>query len=362
MKNPFTPSFGSEPLVLAGRRDIIEGMRRGYENGTGDPRLNSIVVGARGTGKTALLNIIPGIAQERGWACVSVTALSGMLEDIYQRAVAQALDILDDGKGARLTGLTIGSAVGATWELPDEPEGNWRTRMYRVLDTLESQGTGLLITVDEVTSDLDEMIQFAAVYQHFVREGRSVALLMAGLPNNVSSLLSNKSASFLRRAKQYRLGRISDADMAFAIRQTVEGGGRSIEREALDLAVKASSGFPYMMQLVGFHTWESSEDGGAIDADAVARGIEVAGYDMRDGVYRSTLRDLSAKDIDFLQAMLEDEGESRMADVARRMGVSSSYASQYRLRLIDQGVIGERGRGRVWFDIPGFDSYLREEL
>lgn len=234
--------------------------------------------------------------------------------------------------------------------------------MYRVLDTLESQGTGLLITVDEVTSDLDEMIQFAAVYQHFVREGRSVALLMAGLPNNVSSLLSNKSASFLRRAKQYRLGRISDADMAFAIRKTVEGGGRSIEREALDLAVKASSGFPYMMQLVGFHTWESSEDGGAIDADAVARGIEVAGYDMRDGVYRSTLRDLSAKDIDFLQAMLEDEGGSRMADVARRMGVSSSYASQYRLRLIDQGVIGERGRGRVWFDIPGFDSYLREEL
>lgn len=97
-------------------------MRCGYENGTGDPRLNSIVVGARGTGKTALLNIIPGIAQEHGWACVSVTALSGMLEDIYQRAVAQASDILDDGKGARLTGLTIGSAVGATWELPDEPE------------------------------------------------------------------------------------------------------------------------------------------------------------------------------------------------------------------------------------------------
>lgn len=362
MKNPFTPSFGSEPLVLAGRRDIIEGMRRGYENGTGDPRLNSIVVGARGTGKTALLNIIPGIAQERGWVCVSVTALPGMLEDIYQRAVAQAADLLDDGKDARLTGLTIGNTVGATWELPDEPEGNWRTKMYRVLDALESRGTGLLITIDEVTSDLDEMIQFAAIYQHFVREGRSVALLMAGLPNNVSGLLSNKSASFLRRAKQYRLGRISDADMAFAIRQTMEGGGRSIERDALDLAVRASSGFPYMMQLVGFHTWESCTGTGDIDADAVTRGIEVASFDMRDGVYRSTLRDLSSRDIDFLQAMLQDEGVSRMADIAQRMGVSSSYASQYRLRLIDQGVIGERGRGHVWFDIPGFDRYLREEL
>lgn len=234
--------------------------------------------------------------------------------------------------------------------------------MYRVLDALESQGMGLLVTIDEVTADLDEMVQFAAIYQHFVREGRSVALLMAGLPNNVSRLLSNKSASFLRRAKQYRLGRISDADMAFAIQQTVESGGRSIERDALELAVKASGGFPYMMQLVGFHTWESGEEGSAIDPAAVARGIEVAGYDMRDGVYRSTLRDLSSKDVEFLQAMLEDEGESRMANVAQRMGVSASYASQYRLRLIDQGVIGVRGRGRVWFDIPGFDEYLREEL
>lgn len=60
--------------------------------------------------------------------------------------------------------------------------------------------------------------------------------------------------------------------------------------------------------------------------------------------------------------MLADGGESKIADVAERMGVKSNYASQYRARLIEQGIIGERGRGRVGFDLPYFKEYLEETL
>ena len=60
----------------------------------------------------------------------------------------------------------------------------------------------MLFTVDEVDPTLDEMVQLAAFYQHFVREGRKVALLMAGLPHNISSLLNNKTVSFLRRSNR----------------------------------------------------------------------------------------------------------------------------------------------------------------
>ncbi len=44
------------------------------------------------------------------------------------------------------------------------------------------------------------------------------------------------------------------------------------------------------------------------------------------------------------------------------MNVSSGYASQYKRRLPDQGVIGERGRGIVAFDIPTFRDYLKEKV
>lgn len=50
-----------------------------------------------------------------------------------------------------------------------------------------------MITVDEIDASLDEMTKLVTVYQHFVREDRKVALLMAGLPYRVSSLLSGKS-------------------------------------------------------------------------------------------------------------------------------------------------------------------------
>ena len=81
---------------------------------------------------------------------------------------------------------------------------------------------------------------------------------------------------------------------------------------------------------------------------------------MKARVLESTYRSLSDGDVRFLEAMLEDVGESRVADVASRMGVSNSYAGQYKNRLLAHGVIGERRRGTVAFELPVFREYLEE--
>ena len=54
-------------------------------------------------------------------------------------------------------------------------------------------------------------------------------------------------------------------------------------------------------------------------------------------------------------------GPSRVSEIAKRMGVASNYASQYKRRLLEDGVIGERGRGLVGFDIPAFREFLSEK-
>lgn len=59
--------------------------------------------------------------------------------------------------------------------------------------------------------------------------------------------------------------------------------------------------------------------------------------------------------------MLPDSGPSRVSEIAKRMGVASNYASQYKRRLLEDGVIGERGRGLVGFDIPAFREFLNEK-
>lgn len=360
--NPFTPTFGKVPAVLAGRDLLMHEIDEALRNGNGDPSLCSLFSGPRGVGKTVLLTYLADRAAEQGWVTANVTARPGMLEDIIERATEAADGVARAGLGVRLTSVNVPVLFGATWEYRDPGSGNWRTRMNHLLERLEEHQKGLLITIDEIDPSLEELIDFAAVYQHFVRENRRVALFMAGLPANVSALLSDKSASFLRRAAQHVLGRIDDADVSVAFRETVEDAGKSIDDDALSVAVDAADGFAYMMQLVGFRTWAVSGERTCIKKEDAVKGASRAREDFISGVVRKTCQELSEGDMAFLEAMLPDgEGPSSMADIASRMGKSTNYARVYRTRLVEQGVVTPVGRGLVQFDMPLLREFLMEE-
>ena len=148
--------------------------------------------------------------------------------------------------------------------------------MNKILDTLEDQDIGLLITIDEVTPRIDEMIQIAAVYQHLLHEKRKVAMIRAGLPSEVSSLLSDKSVSFLRRATQYDLTQIEDYEIEDAFLYTITDSGKTIDKSALKRAVEAIEGFPYMMQLIGYRAWQDSGSSSHIMLSNIENGIDKA--------------------------------------------------------------------------------------
>ena len=360
--NPFTPTFGIVPPIMAGREELVEELSCAFANGLGDPNLCTILAGARGTGKTAFLSFIADEASSQGWIAAKTTAAEGMLEDILQQATWNAQSFLDNMGGRKLKGLTVGQLVGSEWENERPVAGNWRTQMNRLLEQLDEYDIGLLITVDEVKVSVDEMKQLARIYQHFVTEGRKVALLMAGLPHNVSQLLRDDDISFLRRSRKHHLGRIPDFEIREALRLTLQEGEKSMGPESLDEAVAAIDGFPYMMQLVGYCAWSEGGAEEELAPDAVRRGIARARKEMIDGVLEYTYLELSQGDKRFLGAMLQDEGESSLAVIAERMGVRSNYASQYKKRLLEQGIIGERVRGYLRFDMPVFREYLAERL
>lgn len=360
VKNPFTPSFGQIPPFMAGREHLINDIVQAFDDGPGNPNLSTIFVGARGTGKTSLLSYLSQEAAAHGWVSANTSAMPGMLDDILQRARESASEFIEEQGKVRVAGISVGQLFGVDFEYPDSPQGNWRTKMNALFKELEAYDIGLLITIDEVRIDLDEMIQFASVYQHFVREGKKVALLMAGLPYKISALLRNDSVSFLRRAQIHQLGRIDDYEIKHALEQTINQAGRKIAAKALDSAVHAIDGFPFMMQLVGFRTWAVHPENTVISADDVSAGIKLANAEMRARILETTYRELSKGDLKFLRAMLPDEDESTVATIAKRMGVKSNYAGQYKRRLLEQGVIGERGTSAVGFDIPGFRELLEE--
>ncbi|NHM14860.1 ATP-binding protein [Eggerthellaceae bacterium zg-886] len=332
------------------------------ESPWGHPSQTTIVVGARGTGKTALLRSMVAEAERRGWVAASVSCFPGMQEDILQQARRRGANLLEPKGKARVTGVNVGQLLGVQWSVADAGEANWRSRVSDVLDELALHEAGLLILVDEVDPDLDEMIQLAGVYQQLVGEERKIALFMAGLPHRVSRLLTNKSVSFLRRASQRSLSSIAPEDVGSAFRETVAVVGKTVSDKALADAVRAIDGFPYMMQLVGYRACQLATDEETIGECAVLEGAKLAEEDMRMCVLQATLDELSPNDLEFLAAMLQDDDSSRPEDIEKRLDRSSAHVAVYRKRLLEQGVILDLGRKRFRLALPGLREYLPEYL
>lgn len=116
IKNPFTPSFGKTPAVLAGRDTLIRDMDEALESGGNDPNSCSLFSGPRGVGKTVLLSYLAARAPELGWISANVTARPGMLEDIIERAAEAANEYVEKPDGMRLTSIGIPALFSATWE------------------------------------------------------------------------------------------------------------------------------------------------------------------------------------------------------------------------------------------------------
>lgn len=359
-KNPFTPTFGIVPTYMAGRDSLLNTMNVAFEDGVGNPNLCTLLIGPRGSGKTALLSCIGDEAREQGWIVVDSVAEEGMLEDILQHFMEEATHLRDPGPSKRLSGMSIGDIVGFEWETKAEDPTNWRMRMEALLREVTQRKSGLIITVDEVRVDVDEMIRLASTYQLFVRQGLNVSIVMAGLPSNVTELVGDRRVSFLRRARQHQLGLLEKTDVARAFRKTLEYAGASIEDAALSIAVDASQGFPYMIQLVGYYMWLESDGSLSITKEDAVLGTHDAALDFRTGILEHTWSEMSKGDRAFALAMLPDVGGSTLTGVAKRMGKGSNYASTYKRRLMRQGVIGERPGGTFDFDIPLMRTFLNE--
>ena len=58
-ENPYSPTFGVSPPVLAGREAVLTSFHRALEEGVGSPGRATLYLGGRGSGKTVILNRLP---------------------------------------------------------------------------------------------------------------------------------------------------------------------------------------------------------------------------------------------------------------------------------------------------------------
>lgn len=355
--NPFKPTFGSMPFALAGRNELIDDVIEGLANQPGDPNRSTIFIGPRGSGKTCLLKTIADEASEQGWICVNVKAQEGMLEKILLLARQSARHLIDERHESRITSVQVGP-VAFGRELGRE-ELPWWLKMQNLVIGLNAKGVGLLVTIDEVDPACDELISFISTYQDLIIEDCDVAMLLAGLPSKVSALLLDEHVSFVRRAFQRRLDPIQSIDVEEALLDTIESNGKQIEPDALTYAAKATQGFAYAIQLVGFFLWRAGRARDVITMEDAQWAVGRAHEEIFHAIVEPTLSELSAREMDFLKAMALSDGPVATSEVANRMGVSVTNASNLRRRLADRGIVASPRFGEVDFIMPVMREYLR---
>ena len=350
-QNPFSPTFGASPPLLAGRDPIIGDFEEAIETGPRHPDYTALLIAARGMGKTVLLNTLEDRAMDRGWEVIaddtSTRGMPARLED----AAREVLERLH-GRGRSVTGV----GLGPVRVQPAEPVGVRRRSLRRLLaevgDRLDSRNAGLLITLDELhNADVDEVREFGAIIQHVTRrEGRPVAFVGAGLNMIEDTILSGTATTFFQRCSRFEIGRLSATATQQALARPIEESGSSIGPEALAKAVAASSGYPFMVQLVGFHAWRQAKDPArGIESGDVEAGVPVARRRAERLILEPVWKDLSKVDRRFLRAMAEDDGVSRPSDIAERLGKGTDYARVYRNRLRKAGMVIASARGEVDF-------------
>ena len=367
MINPFRPSFGVNPPLLVGRDAELLAFADAVDAGPGAPGRATLYTVVRGVGKTVMLNEVEAAARERGWVVVTETAVPGLVGRLVRHRLPEVAEQLELGDGRRrLTAVTLPLHLGGvTWQPPSsEQQLDLRAQVTALTDHLAERGTGLLITVDELhRADRSGLRELVATLQHCFREERPIAFAGAGLPAAIADLLNDDVLTFLRRADRYHLGSVDLADVADALRTPLVETGHSITDEALDIATRGTGGYPFLIQLVGYWMSKMTSTGDAevrITESAAVAGVQAARRRLGSLVHEPALRDLSEVDCTFLAKMAVDDGPSRMADIAERMGVDANYVSQYRRRLIAADLIYRTGHGRVDYTLPHLREYLRE--
>jgi hypothetical protein len=358
--NPFRPTAGVSPPELIGRESVLEQFAEAMEAGPGHPSRLALVSGQRGVGKTVLLNEIGDTASRLGWHVINLTASPGLLHRVEIEA-GRLLRDEDPPRRNRITGVSVAGVGGLTFDRSGDQATDTRGTLTLLTDQLGKRGSGLMVTLDEVhAGPSGELRELAHLAQHLAREDRQFILVMAGLPSAVSGLLSDDSLTFIRRAERFELATVDVLDVEIAFSRTVQESGRSIDADQCRAMARASRGYPFLIQLIGFHVWKRAI-GGTIDDDDVARGIDDALERMGVLVHEQALKDLSPADLRFLRAMAEDAGDSRVLELSARLAKDRYWVNNYRRRLIAARVIESSGRGRVRFAIPYLRDYLLSE-
>jgi type II secretory pathway predicted ATPase ExeA len=383
--NPYSPGAGRIPVSLVGRDEQIDewvaSLQR-IEDGL-DSRPMALY-GLRGAGKTVLLMKLNDLALHNDWITAFVEATSGksLREQLSSAFESRLYDIAKPSAGQKVlnalkTALsfsaTVSEAPALTFGIDlskvsgsNASTGSFSGDLERYVRDLSDAsgelGAGVAILIDEA-QDLSggDMAALVGLAQAVAVRRMRVAIALTGLPTLPRLLAEAKN--YAERLFAYQeIGNLGAPEALEALLGPAQSRGVSWTDAAAARVVRAADGYPYFLQEYGSACWLQADDT-PIGVSDVHKAEGLAGQRLDAGFFRSRWERATEAEKRYLQAMAEDEdGPSRTAELAARLGSSQSSLSSLRSRLIQKGMIYAPEAGAVTFTVPLFARFIKRQV
>ena len=384
--NPFTPGAGATPPVLAGRATEQYALNQGlnricHPDGPYAPK-HSLISGARGVGKTVLLNWVEKEFAGKFTNGTVISTNSRNIRTITDLVSVLAKDVIDNSilygwhAGG---GIVTGSGEYGETPVPHVVPPPWEHLLEQSLLSKHAVPEGgpatdtppLLVTIDEAQNLTGEVtVTIANLAQNINRSRAQVYFILAGTPELMSHLISvgpkdsstgkTMTARFIERAdKVYPDLLDKDASQDALLTPFLEEKWQ-IDEAVMDDILDDAQGYPWFIQLWG--------EGLGITVymikQSIAQSMEVAqGKVLREriSIYQARLNELNEPvndDIGGRQVLLaarvvaerflSQDGaplsETELAqtlDTLEASGISSNAHKPLKMRFLHAGFLVE---------------------
>ena len=302
-KNPYTPGYGLQPPVFAGRDLELQQIDALTRRLADKERVSQdiILYGPRGNGKTSLLQRVA----ERLIEDSRVRAIKVLASDVPD---ARELHSFLLGRpiptqATRTSKLGGKIGVGGTGtNLGRETSEVFKSslREARELCLSEMKARPTLLMVDEAHLVSQETLNAVLSIAHAARDGETnFAFVLAGTPA-LPSHIRNFGASYLGRARLMRLERLDTESARTALLQPLEEANfyvslNSVEESRL---IELTQCYPHFIQCVGYAIWDAVDEsnGQFVDAGVLSIASKVWGRSI-NAMYSDRMRELERADL-----------------------------------------------------------------
>lgn len=216
-----------------------------------------------------MLTELRRLAEQHGWMTISETASEGLTARLISALTPKGwhMESATVSPSVGIAGIASASLGNASISFDDTAALTLRRAIDEALGSRKlKKGGGILFTIDETQAATPEdLVAIATAVQHVITDQdlsnlpdsqkKGIAFAFAGLPSLVDELVNNKVLTFLRRSLQRHVGDVPLPDVKNALIESFASSGKELSEEAAARCARLTSGYPYMIQLVGYYVW-----------------------------------------------------------------------------------------------------------